>query len=72
MELEHKAYWAIKSLSFDLNEVSQVRKLQMNELKELQNDAYFSSKIYRVKMKACHDKRILRKNFEHFSKIIFV
>ena len=56
-------------MNFDLNEVSQVRKLQMNELEELQNDAYDSSKIYKEKMNAFHDKIILRKIFEPFQKV---
>ncbi|CAL8135312.1 unnamed protein product [Prunus armeniaca] len=35
MELEHRAYWAIKMFNFDLNEAGTVRKLQLNELEEL-------------------------------------
>ncbi|CAL9019003.1 unnamed protein product, partial [Prunus brigantina] len=35
MELEHRAYWAIKKFNFDLKEAGTVRKLQLNELEEL-------------------------------------
>ena len=35
----------------------------MNELEEMRNEAYESSKIYKAKMKTFHDKRILRKTF---------
>ena len=40
------------------------RSLQLSEIEELRNDAYNNSKIYKAKLKAAHDKQILRKNFE--------
>jgi hypothetical protein len=36
-------------------------KLQLQELKEIHNDAYESAMIYKENTKAFHDKMILRK-----------
>ncbi|XP_062093764.1 uncharacterized protein LOC133799782 [Humulus lupulus] len=62
--MEHKAYWALKSLNFDPKVTGLNRKLQLLEIEELRNDAYDSSRIYRAKMKVSHGKQILRKEFE--------
>ncbi|XP_073137121.1 uncharacterized protein [Henckelia pumila] len=40
------------------------RKLQLQEREEIRNDAYASSKIYKEKTKAFHDKMISRRVFE--------
>ena len=43
VELEHKAYWAIKQFNFNLDKASSLRKLQLNELEEIRNEAYENS-----------------------------
>ena len=64
VELEHKSYWTIKMFNFNLDKASSLRKLQLNELEEIQRDAYENSRIYKERMKIFHDKQILRKSFE--------
>ncbi|KAM1943147.1 hypothetical protein ACFX15_011525 [Malus domestica] len=69
MELEHKAYWAIKHLNFDYQAAGKKRKLQLNELKEIRNDAYGNAKNYKDKTKKFHDAHIIRKEFQPGQKV---
>ncbi|XP_042443927.1 uncharacterized protein LOC122029031 [Zingiber officinale] len=63
VEVEHKAYWAVKSCNMNFGEVSCERKLQLQKLEELRLEAYENSRIYKEKTKAFHDKQILRREF---------
>ncbi|GKA39615.1 reverse transcriptase domain-containing protein [Tanacetum coccineum] len=51
IKLEHKAYWALNHCNFDLKSASDHRKVQMNELNELRDQAYENSLIYKEKKK---------------------
>jgi hypothetical protein len=70
VELEYKAYWAIKAFNSNLDDASQLRKLQINELEEIRNDAYENSKIHKARIKKFQDKRILRKTFDVGQKVL--
>ncbi|CAL9018977.1 unnamed protein product, partial [Prunus brigantina] len=70
VELEHRAYWAIKAFNFDMKAAGEKRRLQLNELEELRHEAYENAKLYKEKTKQYHDKKILRKTFERGQKVL--
>ncbi|RDX73054.1 pol, partial [Mucuna pruriens] len=66
VELEHKAYWAIKHCNLAYDQ----RKFQLQELDELRLEAHENSRIYKHKVKKFHDQKIRRKDFHVGQKVL--
>ncbi|GKE79572.1 reverse transcriptase domain-containing protein [Tanacetum coccineum] len=63
IELEHRAYWALKHANFDFKTAGDHRKLQLNALNELRDQAYENSLIYKERTKKLHNSKIKNRIF---------
>ncbi|KAL6547787.1 hypothetical protein OROHE_009492 [Orobanche hederae] len=70
VEMEHRAYWTIKKLNFDLKSAGEKRCLQLNELEEICHGAYENAKLYKERTKEWHDKHIIHREFVLGQKVL--
>ena len=63
VKVEYKAIWATKILNLEIKGAQEKRAVDLHELEEIRLEAYESSKIYKERTKAFHDKKISPKDF---------
>ncbi|RVW12575.1 Retrovirus-related Pol polyprotein from transposon 17.6 [Vitis vinifera] len=71
VEVQYKAWWAIKALNMDLNKADMKRFIDLNEMEELRNDAYINSNIAKQRLKRWHDQLVSRKEFQKGERVYF-
>jgi hypothetical protein len=70
LELEHKAFWAVKELNRDLKLARKKRLLDLSSLDEWRNEAYENARLSKEKVKQWHDKIILKREFHIGEKVL--
>ena len=70
LELEHKAYWAVKELNRDFKLAGEKILLDLSTLDEWRSEAYENARLFKEKVKIWHDRRILKREFHVGEKVL--
>ncbi|XP_070004907.1 uncharacterized protein [Nicotiana sylvestris] len=70
VELEHRAWWALKQLNMDPKAAGQNQLTELHELEEFRYQAFESMRLYKERMKKMHDKHIVDRNFKPGDKVL--
>src|SRR3954469_15533997 len=70
LELEHKAFWAMRELNADPKLAGEKRLMNLTSLDEWRSEAYESTKMFKEKVKKWHDRRILKREFNVGDKVL--
>jgi hypothetical protein len=70
LELEQKAYWAVKELNRDFKLAGKKRLLDLSSLDEWRSEAYENARLFKEKVKKWHDSRILKREFHVGEKVL--
>ncbi|XP_070012091.1 uncharacterized protein [Nicotiana sylvestris] len=64
MEVEHKAWWALKQLNLDSEVAGTTRITELHELNEFRHLAFESTRLYKERIKRLHDQNIVERYFK--------
>ncbi|XP_070016029.1 uncharacterized protein [Nicotiana sylvestris] len=64
VELEHKAWWALKQLNLNMEATGTTRITELHELDEFRYLAFESTRLYKEIMKRLHDQNIIERHFK--------
>ncbi|KAL1567120.1 hypothetical protein AAHA92_02636 [Salvia divinorum] len=70
VEIEHRAYWALKEMNLKADACEEERRLQLQELEELRLESYDSAMWYKERTKLWYDKNLRNKELHIGQKVL--
>ncbi|CAN0846567.1 hypothetical protein LINGRAHAP2_LOCUS4513 [Linum grandiflorum] len=71
VELEYKAWWALRVLNLDEQLAASERQNQLLELEEFRYHAYDNARLYKERTKRIHDRKIsIKRPFRPIDKVL--